>query len=75
MMPSNTDYLGSAPIANILQNPRLQDDKYGSESQKTVRIDLGKIYYDAGSALLKMLLERYGNIAFKEAIDKWENKK
>lgn len=78
MMPhpfDKYDFTAITPIDTMLLHPKLQNDKYGSESQKTIRINLGKNNYDANAAFLRLLKSRYGNVTFREALEKWEEDK
>lgn len=71
-MPDKKRYMADTKLAVLLDDPRLQDDKYGSESSKTICIDMGRFEYHAASCFLRMLLDKYGDIRFDGAVKKYE---
>lgn len=72
-MAPNSDYSEFDKLDTILQDQRLQDDKYGSWSSKTVKIAQGLSIYHAGVSLLRLLRNRYGNVSFGAAYARWRN--
>lgn len=76
MLPSQ-DYNDGDKLAVIIQDSRLRNDKYGSISTKTVKIQCledGRHYiYQASSSLIGMLYRKYGDISFRDAYHLWEN--
>lgn len=71
-MPPNYDYKDTDKLDTILKSPRLQDDRYGSWSTKTVEIKQGLSIYYAGVSLLRLLRDKYGNISFGKAYAMWK---
>lgn len=79
-MAPSYDYTVNNKLSEILSDARLQPDKYGTESDKVVRISyrtpsLKPQIYQAKACLLTMLYERYGDISFGDAIKKYEGGK
>lgn len=75
-MAPNYDFNYSDLLSKILKHPRLRDYKYGSPNPKRIAIGnpiLPTYYTDA--TFLKSLLEKYGDISFGEALEKWRKDK
>lgn len=63
-------------LNKIMQDPRLHPEKYGGWSFKTVKIYRANILvYQASYSLLSLLFDRYGDLTFGDAIDKWHASK
>ena len=73
--PKKKTYKGTDKIEYILSDYRLQDDKYGHLSCKYVRVKTYSGSYSVDADFLKLLLKKYGNIEFSEALEKYEKAK
>lgn len=80
MMPQyKPDYVYADSLSEILKHPRLRDKKYGSPNYREVvisRLPNGlSDPFRASAMFLKLLLEKFGDVSFGDALDKWRREK
>lgn len=80
MMPLyQPDFIYADLLSEILKHSRLRDKKYGSPNYREVlisRLPNGLLDpFRASAMFLKLLLEKFGDISFDEALEKWREEK
>lgn len=81
MMPTykKPDFIYTDSLSEILKHPRLRDKKHGSPNYREVIISQRpkKLLdpFRASAVFLKSLLEKYGNISFGDALDRWREER
>lgn len=71
MTPIECNYTARSLLSEILKDHRLKDTKYSGPSSKYVKIAYGFGYYQADGHFLKSLLEKFGDVCFSEAVERW----
>lgn len=73
MMPVNKfDFDDTDTLSRIRKHQKLKDGKYGHRSNKRVKIKLLKGFYLVDSYFVDYLMEKFGNVPFRTAINKYD---